>query len=53
MLGLVLLLDLEHNTPIALALDGACLVGYGITLILLQRARTTNCAATLLSAYWR
>ncbi|GAB5452383.1 MAG: hypothetical protein Hals2KO_27110 [Halioglobus sp.] len=36
-IGLLVILDLEHNTPIALALDSACLIAYLAALLLLKR----------------
>jgi len=48
MLGLAFILELEHNTPIALALDGACLVGYVLTLYLLTRTANYTLCSNLL-----
>ena len=50
MLGLIFLLELEHNTPVAVALAGACLVGYGITLIMLRRTENYTLCSNLILA---
>ena len=46
--GLGFLLDLEHNMPIALALDAACLVAYLIALIMLKRTENYALCANFL-----
>lgn len=47
--GLIYILDLEQNTPIALALDLSCVVGYVVTLVVLRRTENyTLCANILL-----
>ncbi len=48
MLGLVGLLELEYNTPIALSLNSACLVGYLLTLLLLKRTENYSLCCNLL-----
>ena len=50
MLGLVYLLELEYNTPIALALNGVCLLGYCVTLVLLKRTENYILCSNLIIA---
>ena len=47
-LGLIYLLDLGENTPIALGLDLACIVSYLITLAILRRTQNYTLCANIL-----
>ena len=50
MVGLLFLLELEHNAPIAAALNSACLVGYVATLVLLKKTENYVLCANLIIA---
>ena len=50
MIGLLFVLELEHNAPIAAALNSACLVGYVATLVLLKKTENYVLCANLIIA---
>ncbi|MCR9104511.1 MAG: GGDEF domain-containing protein [Gammaproteobacteria bacterium] len=48
--GLVFLLNLEENTLVALALDGACIVGYLCALLLLMKTESYTLSSNFMIA---